>query len=314
MMAVVESGLVWHNGKIIDWKETKVHISTWSLHYSVAMFEGIRCYEGLWKGKSNALIFRLGEHVERFLNSAKIYEMPLEYSAEQIEKAIVEIAKKNELKNGYIRPLLYFGKWKSPAPTKRQLSTDLTIFTSKMNGANLESWKEGGGIRCMFSSWRKPQPDSLPADAKCSANYATSYLAALDAESAGYDYALLLDHRGFVSEGLASNLFAVFNGKLLTPPTSASILKGITRDSIMELAKGLGIRAEEQDIMPSELLRADEVFVTGTASGVMPVIEIDKVKVGEGREGEITGKLRQAYGEVVVGKNEKYRQWLTPIY
>jgi len=313
MMAESKCDWVWHNGKWVRWENANVHISTWSLHYSVAIFEGIRCYP-LGRGKKgNSYIFRLPEHAHRLVNSAKIYEMNLRYSQRQIEKAVLETVRKNRLKGCYIRPLLYFGQWKSPSPTKRQLSTELSIFALPAH-ENLERWERSRGIRCMISSWRKPAASSLPADAKCSANYATSYLAALEAERAGYDYAFLLDQRGFLSEGLASNVFIVMDGELLTPPPYASILLGVTRDSVLTIAKDEGIRWRQRDIMPSELLKADEVFVSGTASDITPVVEVDGVKIGDGKEGPVTATLQKIYHEALTGKDERYRDWLTPVY
>jgi branched-chain amino acid aminotransferase len=272
------------------------------------MFEGIRSYE--IDGKP--FLFRLGEHVERFLKSAAIYDMTHSFSKKQIEDAIVETVRKNKLGASYVRPLFYFGSWKNPSPTKRQPSTELTIFALPVKGS-IEKWEGKKGLRCTVSSWRKPAPNALPANAKCAANYATSYLAALEAEKKGYDYGLLLDHRGMISEGLASNIFAVFNGELVTTPPHASILGGITRESVIQIARDEKMKFAEREIRPEELLKADEVFVTGTASEVEPVVEIDGKVIGKGEAGPVTQKLANIYHEIIQGKNRRYLSWLTPV-
>jgi len=304
---------VWHNGEFVKWEDANVHITTWSLHYGVAMFEGIRSYEvGEGSGRK-VFLFRLGEHVERFLRSAAIYEMKHAYSKKQIEDAIVETLRKNKLGASYVRPLFYFGSWTNPSPTKRQPSTELTIFALPVKGS-IEKWEGKKGLRCMISSWRKPAPNVLPEYAKCAANYANAYLAAIEVERNGYDYGLLLDHRGMVSEGLASNIFAVIDGVLVTTPPSASILGGITRDCVIQIAKDEKMKFAERDISPAEMLKAEEVFVTGTASEVEPVVEIGGTKIGKGEAGPVTRKIANIYHEAIEGRNAKYSRWLTPVY
>ncbi len=299
---------VWHNGAFIKWEDANVHITTWSLHYGVAMFEGIRSYAV----GDGVFLFRLGEHVERFLKSAEIYEMKPAYSKKQIEDAIVETIRKNKLGASYVRPLLYFGSWRNPSPTKRQPSTELAIFALPVKGS-IEKWEGKKGLKCMISSWRKPAPDALPANAKCAANYANAYLATIEVEGKGYDYGILLDHRGMVSEGLASNIFAVIDGVLVTTPPSASILGGITRDSVIRIAKDEKMKFAERDISPAELLKAEEVFVTGTASEVEPVVEIDGTRIGNGEAGPVTRKIANIYHEATEGRDAKYSKWLTPV-
>jgi branched-chain amino acid aminotransferase len=272
------------------------------------MFEGIRSYE--INGKP--FLFRLGEHVGRFLKSAAIYEMKPAYSKKQIEDAIVETVRKNKLGASYVRPLLYFGSWSNPSPTKRQPSAELAIFALPVKGS-IEKWEGKKGLRCMISSWRKPAPNVLPANAKCAANYANAYLATIEVEGKGYDYGILLDHRGMVSEGLASNVFAVINGVLVTTPPSASILGGITRECVIQIAKDEKMKFAERDISPAELLKADEVFVTGTASEVEPVVELDGRKIGKGEAGPVTQKIAKIYHEAIEGKNRRYLSWLTPV-
>ncbi|MDO8339965.1 MAG: branched-chain amino acid transaminase [Candidatus Burarchaeum sp.] len=313
MMAQQKCDWVWWDGKFVKWKEANVHITTWSLHYSLAIFEGIRSHALKMDGKENAFVFRLADHVRRLERGAKAYEIPLKYNRKEIEKAVLMMLHKNKLKSAYIRPILYFGQWSSPAPTKRQLNAEFVIFGVPAS-ENLEKWKASKGISCMVSSRRKPSPDSLPSDVKCSANYATSYLAALEAERKGYDYAILLDHRGYVSEGLASNIFVMSEGRLVTPPMHASILGGITRDTVMSLAKDENLVLEERDITHTELLKAEEVFVTGTASDITPVVNIDGTRIGGGRVGTVTIELQRAFRDVLTGQNVRYKRWLTPVY
>jgi len=299
---------VWHNGEWVKWEDAHVHITTWSLHYGVAIFEGIRAYE--IGGKTFA--FRPADHVKRFLASAKLYEMKVEFSQEQVEKAVLEVLRKNKLGASYVRPLLYFGSWKNPSPTKRQPSTDMAIFALPVKGS-IEKWEGKKGLRCAMSTWRKPAPDSLPAGAKCAANYAISYLAALEAERKGFDYGIMLDHEGRVSEGLASNVFAVIKGEIVTPPLSASILGGITRESIIQIVQDGKMKFAERNISPEELLKAEEVFVTGTASEVEPVIDVAGRKIGNGEAGPVTRKLAELYHGIISGKNRKYLSWLTEV-
>jgi branched-chain amino acid aminotransferase len=247
------------------------------------------------------------------MNSAKIYEINVKWSQKQVERAVMDTVKKNKLKSCYIRPLMYFGSWDDPSPTKKQHGADLSIFALPGH-ENLAKWEQKKGIKCIISSWRKPAPNALPSDAKCSANYATSYLAALEAARGGYDYGILLDHRGFVSEALTSNIFAVIDGELITPPPYASILGGVTRDSIMHIARDQGIKVTERDMMPSELLKADEVFITGTASDLTPVLNMDGVTIGNGKQWPMASRLQKIYHSILLGKNKEYAHWLTKVY
>ncbi|VVC02483.1 Amino-transferase class IV [Candidatus Burarchaeum australiense] len=315
VMAGLKCDFVWKDGRLVKWEDAKVHVSAWSLHYSVSIFEGIRAHPARLGGKQNTFVFRLGDHIRRLERGARLYEIPLKFSASEIEKAVVETVRKNGLKNCYIRPILYFGHWKSLMPNQRQPNSELAIFALPVKaGAEKAGEAEPVGLKCMISKWRKPSHDSLPGDVKCSANYALSYLAGLEAEKAGYDYAFLLDHRGLVSEGLASNVFIVKRGRLVTPPFSPSMLGGITRDSVLAVARDEGIACEERDLTADELRNADEVFVTGTLSDMVPVANIGGAKIGDGTEGQVTRELHEAYRRAVSGGNRKYWKWFTPVY
>ena len=295
---------IWIDGKILDWDEAKVHVLTHALHYGTAIFEGLRCY----KTENGGAIFRLPDHIRRLVNSAKIYMMDLEYSVDEITEAIKSTVEANKLDECYIRPIAFYGYGEmgvNPLPNKVSLAVAAWRW-----GAYLGENALKNGVRCMVSSWRRVNPLALPPQAKSSANYANSALAKIEALKAGYDEAILLNTNGMVSEATGENLFRVAQGILSTPPASAGILRGITRDTVIQLANDLGIVFHRTDMAREELYASDELFLCGTAAEITPIREVDGRKVGD-ESFPITRKLQVAYGEVVHGRNKKYPQWLS---
>ena len=310
LMAFEKTEWIWHNGKIVKWDEAKTSVATWSLHYGVSFFEGIRAY---WNG-TQLNVVRLKEHIKRMFNSAKIYDVTIPYTPEELEAAVIETLKKNNMKTTtYIRPIVYFGEMKALGLHPGQTPVNVAIFVLPF-GRYLGPDALEKGIKVAISSWRKIPSFCLPQEAKCGANYANSYLTALEAAKGGYEEALLLDHRGFICEGPGENFFMIKNGELHTAPKNASILDGITRDCLIRIAKDENILVVERDLTRGEAYAADEAFFTGTAGEVTPITSIDGRVVGNGKAGEMTKKLQAVYFDAVNGKNPKYKKWITPVY
>ncbi len=298
---------IWMDGTIVDWDNAKIHILTHSLHYGTAIFEGIRCY----KTTEGLSIFRLNDHVQRLIDGCKIYYMNLKYSAEQIKNAILETVRINGSENYYVRPIVYYGYGKmgvNPLPNKVCMAVAAWIWEG---GTYTNS---EGGIRAIVSSWTRIDSRSLPVLAKATANYANSVLARIEAINHGYDEAVLLNSNGKVAEATAENVFIVKDNCLITPPLTAGALQGVTRDSILTLAKEIGLTSSVSDFGREDLYIADEIFLCGTAAGIKPVTEIDHRVVGEGKVGDLTIRLATKLRGVIEGKDAKYSgMWLTPI-
>ena len=302
-----EQGKIWMNGKLVPFKNAKVHVFTHALHYSTAIFEGIRCYNT----PKGSMIFRLPEHVDRLFRSAKMYSMKMEYSKKEITDAIIKTVKASGLKECYIRPIAYYGYGVlglTPIPNK----VDVAI--------GCWEWKMGEsaagkvrGARCMISSWLRIDSRSQPMQAKAASNYANAALARMESLKNGYDEAIMLNYHGKVTEGSAENIFIVNDGEIFTPPLSSGILNGITRDSVIKIAKANSIQITEKNIDREDLFVADEVFMTGTAAEVKSVTEIDDITIGDGKPGKITRQLQRAFMDVVMGKDTQFSDWLTPI-
>lgn len=293
---------IWQNGEFVDWDKAQVHVLSHALHYGSGVFEGIRAYET----PQGTAVFRLTEHVERLMNSAKIYLMPVPYSVEELVTAVKGLISINKLKSCYIRPIVFRGYGEM----------GLNPLNSPVEVA-IASWKWGAylgdeglknGIKAMISSFRRIDPNSLPPAAKATGQYINSILAKLEALYSDYEEAILLDSRGFVSEGTGENIFVIKSGIIYTPSTSSSILEGITRDTVITLAQELGIEVIERDLVRSDLFLADEVFVTGTAAEITPIREIDKREIGD--PGPITKALQDKFFAVVKGENDAYTDWL----
>jgi branched-chain amino acid aminotransferase len=298
-----EADKVWMNGTFVDWSDAKVHVLTHALHYGTAVFEGIRCYET----KHGAVVFRLQDHVRRLLNSAKIYMMPLPYTADTIVQAVKDLVRVNRMNECYIRPIAYYDYGVMGLnPLSNRVS--LAIASWKW-GAYLGEDASKRGVRCTVSSWRRIDPQTLPPQAKSSANYANGVLAKIEAVKSGYDEAIMLNSIGLVCEGTGENIFRVKNHCLTTPPASAGILRGITRDTITQLAADLNIDHRYLDISREELYTADELFLCGTAAELTPINEVDGRKIGDG-DWPVTRRLQSAYSDAVHGVELKHSQWL----
>lgn len=293
---------IWMNGKLINWDDAKVHVLTHALHYGSGVFEGIRAYE---TDKGTA-VFRLTDHMKRLFNSAKIYLMDLPYSLDELVKATKETIRANNLNSCYIRPIAYRGYGEMGLnPLNAPVDFAIAVWSW---GAYLGEEGLKNGIRAMVSSFQRIDPNALPPAAKATGQYINSILAKLEAIYGGFEEAIMLDSRGFVSEGSGENLFVIKDGVIYTPSTSASILEGITRDTVMKLARDMGFEVVERDLVRSDLFLADEIFCTGTAAEITPIREIDKREIG--KPGEITKKLQEKFFAVVKGEEKKYSDWL----
>ena len=299
-----ETGKIWMNGKLVPFKNARVHVLTHALHYSTSIFEGIRCYDT----PSGSAIFRLPEHVDRFFNSARMYSMKMPYSKKKITDAIVNTVKANKLKQCYIRPLAYYGYGTMGlTPTNNKVDVSISCWEWKMGESKAGKFS---GAKCKISKWIRIDSKSQPMQAKSAANYSNAALARMEALNAGYDEAIMLNNKGHVAEGSAENIFVVKNGKITTPPLDADILNGITRDSAIKLLKSNKIKVIEKNIKISDLLKADEIFMTGTAAEVKSVTRVNKTKIGNGKIGEVTKELQDSFMDTVMGKNKKFCSWL----
>jgi branched-chain amino acid aminotransferase len=296
---------IWMDGKLIDWDDANVHILTHTLHYGLGVFEGIRCYKC---NDGRSAIFRLREHVDRLFGSAKITFIDIPYSEDEIAGAIIETLKINNMDDGYIRPIVFIGEGHMGVhPQTNEIRTAIIVWKW---GAYLGDEGLTKGIRVKTSSFTRHHVNTSMTKSKTCGYYVNSILAKLEATRMGYDEAVLLDTEGYVSEGSGENIFIVKNNKLKTTPLT-SILNGITRDTILVLARDHGFELTEERFTRDEIYTADEAFFTGTAAEVTPIREIDDRPIGEGTLGPITKKLQEAYFDSVKGKNKKHESWLT---
>lgn len=294
-----ETDFIWMNGKLINWKNAKVHVLSHALHYGSGVFEGIRVY----KTEKGSAIFRLKEHVKRLFDSAFSLFMKVLYSEQDIENAIKETVKANKLEEGYIRPIIFYGYGKMGLdPKGAKIDVAIAVWPW---GAYI-----GESAKVMTSSYIRIHPKSLKADKKVCGHYINSILASLEAKGKGYDEALLLDYEGNIAEGPGENIFLIKNGKIKTPALKGQILPGITRNSVIKIAKDLGYEVSEGNISLEELKEADELFFTGTATEVIPIVKLDDK---EFEKGEATGKIREKYLDIVHGKDKKYEKWLSYV-
>ncbi len=297
---------IWMDGKMVDWDKAQVHVCTHALHYGSGVFEGIRAYET----EKGTAIFRLKEHIVRLFNSAKILKMDIPFTKEQIRQAIKETIKENNLKSCYIRPLVYRGfEQLGVNPFKCPVNCAIAVWEW---GAYLGEEAIAKGIKTKISSYTRSYINSTSQKAKICANYINSIFAKMEAIEAGVDEAILLDTQGHVTEGSGENIFWIRNEVIYTTPT-ATVLEGITRDSIIKIAQDMGYQVQEKYICRDELYISDEVFFTGTAAEVTPVREIDNYQIGEGKRGPITEKIQEKYFAIVKGRDTKYSDWLDYI-
>ena len=306
-MAFDESGKIWFNGEFVDWMDANVHVLSHVIHYGSSVFEGMRCY----RTQKGSAVFRMKEHVKRLFNSAKIYRMELDYSMEEFSQAIIDTIKINELEECYIRPIIFRGYNELGIhPLNNPLDSIIAVWSW---GEYLGKEALDKGVDVGVSTWRRMAPDTLPNMAKAGANYMNSQLAKMESVLNDYQEAIMLDYQGMVSEGSGENVFLVNDGVLFTPPTSTSILPGITRNSVIALANDLGLEVKEEQIPREMLYIADEVFLTGTAAEITPVNSIDKILVGDGVKGEITKKLQNTFFDVISGTVPDNHNWLTVV-
>ena len=298
---------IWIDGKMVDWKDANIHVLSHVVHYGTSVFEGIRAY----KNEKGVAVFRLEEHVQRLFDSAKIYKIDIPFTQDEIEEAILETVRVNDLDGCYIRPIVFRGYGELGV---NPLNCPVNVVIAAWEwGSYLGEEGMANGVDIGVSSWRKPAPDTFPALAKCGANYMNSQLAKIEAIDNGYDEAIMLDYEGHVSEGSGENIFLVEGEKLFTPSMSSSNLKGITRDSIMTLARDLGYEVVEEVISRERLYSADEVFFTGTAAEVTPIRSIDHRTIGIGKRGPVSEKLQTAFFDIVEAKAEDKYDWLSYI-
>jgi branched-chain amino acid aminotransferase len=293
---------IWMDGKLVDWEDAKIHILTHTLHYGCGVFEGIRAYETP-KGPA---VFRLTDHIVRMFKSAKIYLIDVPFTVGQLVDATKETVRVNDLPSCYIRPIVYYGYGEmglNTLPCTVNVSIAVWPWGAYLGDEGLEH-----GVRMKISSWRRHDPNAMPPAAKATGMYVNSSMAKVEALKAGYDEAILLSPQGYVSECTGENLFLVRDGALVTPPVSAGALEGITQDTVMTIARDLGLTVEVDHILRSDVYTADEAFLTGTAAEVVPIRSVDDRDLGE--PGEITRRIQEIYRATVRGEEDRYKDWL----
>jgi branched-chain amino acid aminotransferase len=295
------------DGTMVEWRDAKIHVLTHTLHYGCGAFEGVRAY----KTDKGPAIFRLQEHTERLFNSAKILRMAIPFTQAQLNQAQIDVVRENKLESAYIRPLTWIGSKRLGVSPKG--NTIHLMVAAWLWGAYLGEEGLQRGIRVKTSSFTRHHVNITMTQAKAVSNYTNSILANMEATEDGYDEALLLDVSGFVSEGAGENLFVVKHGVIYTPDLSAGALNGITRNTILHIAKDLGLEVVQKRITRDEVYISDEAFFTGTAAEVTPVRELDRIAIGTGSRGPITEKIQAAFFDIVNGRNPKYAHWLTLV-
>lgn len=304
---------VWKNGELINWDDARVHVMTHAIHYGSSVFEGIRAYST----RRGPAVFRLSEHMQRLLNSAKIYRMNTDLTRDQLIKATVDLVKDSGLEQCYLRPIIFRSLDEAkPAFGVNPFPNPIDAYIAAWDwGKYLGDEALEAGVDVCVSSWTRITSNSMPAMAKAGANYMNSQLIKMEAILGGFSEGIALDDRGFVSEGSGENLFLVQNGQLITPPLGASILPGITRDSIIQIAREMGIQVIEAVVQRAALYICDELFFTGTAAEITPIRSVDRITIGEGKRGEITKKLQDVFFDVITGEKPAPNNapWLTYV-
>ena len=306
-MAFSGTGKVWMNGKLVDWKDATIHVASHALHYGTGAFEGIRAYDS----KNGTNIFRLDGHMRRLYDSCRIYRMDIPYSTEALNEAVIETVRVNGFKSCYIRPLIYRGYHQlgvNPLPCPVEAAIIVWEWDAYLGSEALEK-----GVDVGVSSWTRIAPNTFPAMAKATANYANSGLIKMQATVDGYAEGIALDESGQLSEGSGQNLFLVRDQVIYTPSLTSSVLQGITRDTVLTLAADLGYEVREQALPREFLYIADEIFFCGTAVEITPIRSVDKITIGAGRRGPITAALQERFFGVIKGDVEDIHNWLTPV-
>ena len=299
---------IWKNGQLIDFKDATVHVLSHALHYGSGVFEGIRCYNTL----QGSAVFRLPEHVRRLENSAKVYRMPITFTTDELVEACCETIRANEFESCYIRPIAFrgFGNTIGVNPLRNPVEVFIACWPwGKYLGEEAES-----GVDVCVSSWRRISADSMPAVAKATGNYLNAQLIKMEAVINGYVEGIAVVARGLVSEGSGENVFMVQDGNLLTPPLAASVLQGITRDTVVKIARDLGIPVREEQIPRGQLYTCDELFMTGTAAEITPIRSVDRNPVGRGCPGEITRRIMAEFKGIISGEIADRHGWLYPVH
>ena len=302
-----QADLIWHNGELVAWEDAKVHVLTHGLHYGTGVFEGERAYET----PRGTAIFRHQDHLDRLFKSAELYYMPIPYTLQELRAATHELIAANELRECYIRPIVYRG-YGQMGLYPLDCSVEVSIAVWQW-GAYLGEEGKRAGVRAKVASWRRIPHDSLIPHAKACGQYLNSVLAKIEASKAGYQEAILLDAQGFVSEGTGENIYAVRDGVIITPPQTAGILDGICRKSIIKIAHDHGYEVVERNLARAELYLADEVFLSGTAAELVPVREIDDHVIGRGEPGPVTRELQRVFDDALHGRDPRYAEWLDVV-
>lgn len=300
-------GKIWMDGQMVEWRDAKIHVLTHTLHYGCGVFEGVRAYNAV----GGTAIFRLMDHTERLFNSAKIMRMKIPFSKEEVSQAQLAVVRANHLEGGYIRPLSWIGDKKLGVSPKG--NTIHLMIAAWAWGAYLGDEGMKRGIRVKTSSFTRHHVNITMTQAKAVSNYSNSILANLEVTDDGYDEALLLDSSGFVSEGPGENIFVIKNGIVYTPDLSSGALNGITRNTVFQIARDMGLEVVEKRITRDEVYICDEAFFTGTAAEVTPIRELDRIELGCGSRGPITEKIQSAFFDIVNGRNPKYAHWLSKV-
>lgn len=303
-----ENGKIWSNGQIIPWQDAKVHVMTHGLHYGSGIFEGVRAYDS----EEGPMIFRLEDHLIRFFESAKVYRFRMPFTLEELREGTLAVIRENNFRDCYIRPIAFVGYGK------------LGVYPDRTNiDVNIGAWPWGAylgeeilkqGARVTMTVWKKFHSQMFPVMAKATGQYLNSMLAVMDARDRGFDEAILLNEYGDIAEGSGENIFIIKDGVIYTNPINASILAGITRDTILKVAKDLGYETQIQALTIGQLMTADEAFFTGTAVEVTPIREVDGREIGNNSNWPITRHLQETYFRIVKGQEPKYKHWLTPVY
>lgn len=302
---------VWCNGQFIKWDDARVHVMSHVLHYGSSVFEGIRCY----KTKRGPAVFRLQEHMQRLLNSAKIYRMDTDWTRDALSDAAVELVRRSGMEQCYIRPIIFRSlDEERPAFGVNPFPNPLACYIGAWDwGKYLGDEAIDQGVDVCVSTWNRLTPNSMPAMAKSGANYMNSQLIKMEALLNGFAEGIALDDRGYVSEGSGENIFLVHDGKVVTPPLSSSILPGITRDSVIQICRELEIQVIEGGVQRGALYIADELFFTGTAAEITPIRSVDRINIGTGKRGEVTRKLQEIFFAITSGEREAPGAWLTYV-
>jgi branched-chain amino acid aminotransferase len=305
-MGIKKAGKIWHNGNLIPWDDATVHVMSHVVNYGSSVFEGVRCYAP----PSGPAIFRAVEHMQRLLDSAKIYRIDVDYTRDELVNAMIEIVKVNQIWPCYLRPIILRGYGESGV---NPFNSPTEVFIANYDWGKYLGTDAEQGVDVCVSSWTRIAPNTLPAMAKSGANYMNSQLIKMEAIMNGYVEGIALDTNGYVSEGSGENVFVVRQGALITAPLGNSVLPGITRDSVIKLAQDLGIPVIEQMIPREMLYISDEIFFTGTAAEITPIRSVDKISIGSGTIGSITKKLSREFYAIIKGQTPDRFHWLTPV-